>query len=65
MSDIHCHYNVQCTAEYVAENYPNLTEEEAEEVAAEVRYQMDKYGLEELEAIETVMNEMDFEREDD
>lgn len=50
MQNIHEYYELQCTADYIRENYPNLTEEEIQKYAADIRAGMDKYGYSENEA---------------
>jgi hypothetical protein len=57
MYEIKKYYEVACTAEYIMENYDIDTEEEAMELGYEVRRLMDKYGSEEVEAIEQVISE--------
>lgn len=51
MQQIHDYFQQQSTADYVRENYPNLTEKEVQTYAAEVRVRMDKYGCGEEEAV--------------
>lgn len=52
MVKIHKYYEVQCTAEYLEENYPDWSEEKIQKIAHETRNQMDKYDYTEEEAIE-------------
>jgi hypothetical protein len=54
MQRIKEYYEVHCTAEYLMDNY-ELTEEEAVELGYDVRRLMFKYGYNEEEAIEQVM----------
>ena len=62
MSDI-CHfYEKECTKEYIMENYPEYNEDDADTLAYETRRIMDKYGLEEEEAIEEAINNFEVER---
>lgn len=51
-------YEASCTAEYVSENRPDLTGEQALDVGYETRRLMDKYGYEELDAIGAAMNKL-------
>lgn len=50
-------YNILCTQEYLLDNHPNLSVEEAYDIAAEVRRQMDKYDITEDFAIDEVLKE--------
>lgn len=50
MQDIHYHYNVQCVAEYVEENY-NYTFNKCERIAQEVTMLIAKYDITEDEAV--------------
>lgn len=53
MAMIHNYYEAACTAEYIMENYPNITNEsDALELGYMVRHLMSKYDLSELDAIE-------------
>lgn len=52
MQDIHDYYTIQCTADYIAENHPLWNTQKVQFVARETRRQMDKYGLDEEDAIE-------------
>lgn len=52
-------YAASCTAEYVNENHPDLTGEQAMELGYETRRLMDKYGYDEEEAIEAAMNNLE------
>ena len=53
MISIHKYYEAACTAEYLMENYEQITsEEQALAVGYEVRNAMDKYGIDELSAID-------------
>ena len=61
MQTIHDYYEIQCTADYIRENYGELSEEEIQKIATEVRRQMYKYGFDENEAIREVMREMEIE----
>lgn len=56
---IHAYYEAACTAEYILENYPDLTEEQAMKIAYNVRRKMDKYGYSELEAIDDAILEFE------
>lgn len=62
MSDIHHFYEKECTKEFILENYPEYNEEDADTLAYETRRIMDKYGLEEEEAIEEAINNFEVER---
>lgn len=55
MRDIHQHYEILCTAEYILENW-DFTEDEATKLAYEVRRCMDKYDMTEEEAIHEILN---------
>ena len=54
---IHEYYEAACTAEYLLENYPDeiSSDDQAMDIAYEVRHEMLKHGLHELEAIDWVM----------
>lgn len=52
--NIHEYYEAACTAEYLMDNY-DLTENEAMRLGADVRRLMDKYGYDEEEAINEVL----------
>ena len=55
MQQVHDNYEIYCTAEYLMENYP-FDEKQALKYATEVRRRMDKYGFDEEEAIDEVLN---------
>ena len=64
--DIDRYYEAACTAEYLLENYEQVTtEEQAMELGYEVRRKMDKYGYSEEDAIDEVLAEHASEDEDD
>jgi len=64
--DIDRYYEAACTAEYLLENYEQVTtEEQAMELGYEVRRKMDKYGYSEEDAIDEVLQEHASEDEDD
>ena len=54
--DVHKYYECQCTADYIRENFPDLSEDKIQEYASEVRTYMDKYDSSEDEAIEAIMD---------
>lgn len=56
MAQIHDYYEVQCTKEFILDNY-DLDEDKAEEMAKQVREKMNDYYLSESEAIEEVLDE--------
>ena len=56
MYEINKFYEAHCTAEYIAENY-NIPEKEAIELGYEVRRRMDKYGGEEEDVVNDVVQE--------
>ena len=56
LMEIHAYYEAACTAEYLMENYGITDENEALCLGYEVRRLMDKYGYDEEEAINEVMN---------
>lgn len=58
-SQIHQWYEAACTAGYLMEEY-DISEDEAMELGYEVREKMNKYDLDELDAIEECMNERDY-----
>lgn len=52
------YFEAACTAEYLLENYEQVTtEEQAMELGYEVRRKMDKYGYSEEDAIDEVLAE--------
>lgn len=55
MQQIHDYFQQQSTADYVRENYPDLTEKEVQTYAADIRKRMDKYGCGEDEAVEHII----------
>lgn len=55
MQPIHEYFQQQSTADYIRENYPNLTEKEVPAYAAEVRVRMNKYGCGEDEAVKYIV----------
>jgi len=55
MRDIKECYEAICTAEYLMDNYSDLTEEEALTLGYEVRKWMDKYDTDETDAVYEVM----------
>lgn len=64
--DINRYYEAACTAEYLLENYEQVTsEEQAMELGYEVRRKMDKYGYSEEDAIDMVLAEHALEDEYD
>lgn len=64
--DIDRYFEAACTAEYLLENYEQVTtEEQAMELGYEVRRKMDKYGYCEEDAIEEVLAEHSDSDEDD
>lgn len=64
--DIDRYYEAACTAEYLLENYEQVTtEEQAMELGYEVRRKMDKYGYSEEDAIDEVLQEHASEDGDD
>lgn len=64
--DINRYYEAACTAEYLLENYEQVTsEEQAMELGYEVRRKMDKYGYSEEDAIDIVLAEHALEDEYD
>ena len=68
LADIHSYYEAACTAEYLQDNYPQVTtDERALELGYEVRRKMDKYSYPEEEAIEFVLKEhrLDQQEEED
>ena len=68
IAEIDKYYEAACTANYVLDNYPEVrTEGLAMEIGYEVRRKMNKYGYDEAEAIEEVMEEFfpEDEEEDD
>lgn len=59
------YYEAACTAEYLLENYEQVTTEElAMELGYEVRRKMNKYGYNEEDAIDEVLAEYASEDED-
>ena len=56
MQRIHEYYEAACTAEYVMENHGIENEEDAIKIGCEVRRCMNKYGIDEEEAITMVLN---------
>lgn len=58
MREINQYYEAACTAEYLLDNFDNITEENALSVGQEVRRRMDKYDYSENEAIDEVLEEM-------
>ena len=54
---VNSYYEAACTAEYMMENYDIKDEEQALNLAYEVRDRMDKYGYEETEAIRVILSE--------
>lgn len=64
--DIDRYYEAACTAEYLLDNYEQVTtEEQAMELGYEVRRKMDKYGYSEEDAIDEVLAEYATDDEDD
>ena len=64
--DIDRYFEAACTAEYLLENYEQVTtEEQAMELGYEVRRKMDKYGDSEEDAIDEVLAEHASEDEDE
>ena len=64
--DIDRYFEAACTAEYLLENYEQVTtEEQAMELGYEVRRKMDKYGYCEEDAIEEALAEHSDSDEDD
>lgn len=63
MQNVHKYYECQCTADYIRENFPDLSEDKIQEYASEVRTSMDKYDYSEDEAIDAIM-ELSFKRTD-
>lgn len=62
--DIKEYYDAACTAEYVYDNYDNIdTEEEALYIGYEVRRIMNKYDMDEDDAINKVLSELHDKRE--
>ena len=59
MQRIHEYFQQQCTADYIRENYPDLTEKEVQTYAINVRIRMDKYGCEEEEAVEYIVKDQE------
>ncbi len=57
LTTVNTYYEAACTAEYMMENYGIKDEEQAMELAYEVRHRMDKYGYDETDAIRAVLNE--------
>lgn len=51
MQRIHEYFQQQCTADYIRDNFSDLTEEEVQTYALNVRMRMDKYGCGEEEAV--------------
>lgn len=64
---VNSYYEAACTAEYMMENYGIKDEEQAMNLAYEVRHRMDKYGYEETDAIRVVLSEkkIKYNKEDD
>ena len=64
---VNSYYEAACTAEYLLENYGIQNEEQAMDIAYEVRHRMDKYGYEESDAIRVVLKEkkINFKEEED
>lgn len=58
-------YEASCTAEYVKDNHPELTGEQAMDVGYETRRLMDKYGYDEDEAIEEALDDLELGNKDD
>ena len=54
---VHNAYRRMCTAEYIMDNYDDVSEEEAFELAIFVRQQMQDWDMSETEAVESVMAE--------
>lgn len=54
---IHQHFELQCTADYLRENNPDWPEEKVQMIASETRRQIDKYGLDEEDAIESAKDD--------
>ena len=55
MQRIKEYYEVACTAEYIMDNYDIINQDEAMKLGYDVRKFMDKYGCDEIEAIEQVL----------
>lgn len=57
---IHEYYEAACTAEYLLENYPDeiSSDDQAMDIAYDVRHEMLKYDIDELDAIHCVMQKM-------
>ena len=65
LAQIHSYYEAACTAEYLLDNYQCVTtEEQAMKLGHEVRRRMIKYGYDESEAIDLVLEECCVEDED-
>ena len=56
MMIINNYYEVQCTADFIRENYDLWDEEKVQWIANETRKVMDSYGIDEGEAIEVAIN---------
>jgi hypothetical protein len=55
MYKVHFWFNIYNTAEYLLENYPQLSEDEAVRLASAVRDLMDTDGYDEDQAVEQVL----------
>jgi hypothetical protein len=55
LMECHQYYEAACTAEYIMENYNITDEDEALNLGYEVRRLMNKYGYDELTAIDEVL----------
>ena len=62
MSLIHEYYEIECTTEYILENY-DINEETARDLAREAVEKMNDYHLSEEEAVDEIMD--DYFDEDD
>ena len=64
LCEIHSYYEIDCTAEYLLDNY-DMDEENAIETATEVRRLMNKYGYDEEDAISEVLAQEDDDEEEE
>lgn len=65
MSQIHEHYEIECTTEYILENYNDINEETARDLAREAVEKMNDYHLSEEEAVSEIMEDYCFEEDEE
>lgn len=56
MHEIHRHYQIQCTADYIRENHEDWSEDKVQAIAYEVRNHMFEYDYTEDEAIDIAID---------